>query len=277
MRRSKVFISSLVLFFAWIPALVLASPAAATKQAPIIVCPQESTITQPCCPPPTSDSRRAAKRQIVCCPVSSSGTSGSTTCCTTACCTVNCPSSGLTISSSPDPSSEGHKITISGVLESGASGTQITLWQELPGQTTFHDVASATTGSSGSYSITMARGAVKSNREWYVSGGGLDSSTITETVTARVVLASASASTTPGAPLALRGSVTPSHAGAVVLIEQSVGGHWRVIARPKLNRSSDFKVSHSFKHAGTMKLRAVLRASARNDTSDSSTLSVKVR
>ena len=75
----------------------------------------------------------------------------------------------------------------------------------------------------------------------------------------------------------LRGHVTPSHAGQVVLIEQrqrrSVGGD-----RPAAARATTriYGVMHRFARAGTVELRAVLPGDARNNRSNSATLTVTV-
>jgi hypothetical protein len=50
-----------------------------------------------------------------------------------------------------------------------------------------------------------------------------------------------------------------------------------VIDRPRLGHLSNFDASHSFTHAGTVELRAVLRGDARNKRSDSRTVAVEVR
>ena len=74
----------------------------------------------------------------------------------------------------------------------------------------------------------------------------------------------------------LRGHVTPSHAGQIVLVEQRKGSQWTVIARPRLGHASNYGVMHRFVRAGTVVLRTVLPGDARNDRSGSSTLTVTV-
>ncbi len=169
-------------------------------------------------------------------------------------------------------------MVISGsMLSNPVAGTQVELWQKVAGQASFAQLAQTTLNSAGQYSFTMNGGVVRADRAWYVTAQGLQSPTLDQQVGALVVLSPASASVAPGTPVALRGRVTPSHTGEIVLIEQKVGGQWRVIGRPRLGRSSTFAGSHSFTRAGTVELRAVLRADARNLSSDSRTVSVKVR
>ena len=75
----------------------------------------------------------------------------------------------------------------------------------------------------------------------------------------------------------LRGHVTPSHAGEVVLIEMSRGGTWQVIARPRLGHGSGYSVSHRFAKAGAVKLKVVLGRDSRNVRSTSPTVTLTVK
>lgn len=167
---------------------------------------------------------------------------------------------------------------ISGGLTSNpVSGAQVVLWRELAGQSSFHQLAQTTTDSAGQYTFTMRRGSVNADQRWYVTANGLTSPTLQQEVNALVGLAAASHTAKAGQPVALTGHVAPSHAGAIVLIQQSRGGSWVVIARPRLSHSSGFTLSHKFSHAGAVKLRAVLPADARNNRSNSPTLIVTVK
>jgi hypothetical protein len=203
-----------------------------------------------------------------------------TTCCTTGttCCTTGCPSGGLSIAASPDPSTAGRKVVISGGLTGNpVSGAQVVLWRELSGQSSFHQFAQTTTDSAGQYTFTLKRGSVNADQQWYVTAEGLTSPTLQQKVNALVGLTAGSHTVTAGQPVALSGHVTPSHAGQVVLIEQIRGGSWAVIARPRLSHASGYTLSHKFMRAGAVKLRAVLPADARNNRSNSPTLTVTVK
>jgi hypothetical protein len=162
------------------------------------------------------------------------------------------------------------------MLGNAVAGTQVVLWQEVVGQSSYTKAATTTLDSSDQYSFTMQAGVVKANRSWYVTAGGIQSGTVEQKVAASVTL-SPPASVAAGKPVALKGAVTPSHAGEIVLIEQRVGGKWRVIGRPRLSHASTFAGTHRFAHAGTAQLRAVLRADSRNQGSNSRTATVKVR
>jgi Bacterial Ig-like domain (group 3) len=291
--------SSLLFLAALLCAAALFSPAGAVG-ASSTLCPEGS---QTCCPLPTKGppsgasqtkgSANTADRSnfVPCCPTPTNGTcctSGSTccttaccttTCCTTTCCTPTCTSGGLTIAASPDPSTAGRKVVISGGLTSNppATGATVVLWRKLSGQSTFHQLTTTTTDSAGQYKFTMKRGSVNADQQWYVTANGLQSPTLTQDVNALVGLTPSSRSVAAGSPVVLKGRVTPSHAGQVVLIEQSRGGSWAVIGRPRLAHSSTYTMSHRFTQAGTVKLRAVLQGDARNNRSNSPTVTVTVK
>ena len=167
---------------------------------------------------------------------------------------------------------------ISGGLTSNpVSGAQVVLWRELAGQSSFHQFGQTTTDSAGQYKFTMKRGSVNADQQWYVTANGLTSLTLQQKVNALVGLAAASHTVTAGTPVALSGHVTPSHAGQVLLIEQSRGGLWAVIARPRLGHGSGYTLSHKFMRAGAVKLRAVLPGDSRNNRSNSPTLTVTIK
>lgn len=279
MRRSLV--PSLLVVAAFVAVLALPSSAGA------IICPlQRGALIVPCCPVPTGAPAGAAIETPCCFATPTCCAAGTTACCiptpccaSTVCCTANaCPSGTLTISSTPDPSIAGRKVVITGALSrSPMAGVQVVLWRKLAGQTTFHRYAHATTNRSGRYSITLRRGTVNANQEWYASAAGLRSTTLVQRVTALVALSAAADSVSAGRALMLRGRVTPSHAGEAVSIQVRRAASWVVIARAKLGRRSSYATSMRFHHPGRVQLRAELRGDARNQRSDSPTVTVTVR
>ena len=256
-------------------ALAIAGPAGAAPRSPAIICPkQAAAVEQPmivsCCPVPTSATNSQANAQPPCC-----ATCCATTCCpptvkSGACCAqTTCPPPGLTISSSPNPSKAGQKVVISGTAGSGA---QVTLWRKLAKQSGFHQVSQTTADSSGSYTFTQKRGTVMADQDWYVTSSGTQSATVTQRVAALVALDAFRVART----VVLRGHVTPSHAGEVVLVEMSRGGAWQVLARPRLGRGSGYAVSHHFARSGVVRLRVVLKADRRNERSVSPAVRLSV-
>jgi hypothetical protein len=272
MRRLIVSLSLLVAAAAiWV--LGAASPATA------IVCSEASSHIVPCCPLPPDTTLPI---QPVCCQPATCCATGITAqpaCCPSAgCCTPPCVAGTLTIASSPNPSTAGRKVVISGRLTgSTLSGAQVVLWRELAGQSTFDQMSQTTTDGSGHYAFTLGSGSVMTDQAWYVTSSGLKSATIQQQVGAVLGLASSAPSTTVGRAIRLSGHVTPSHAGEVVLVEASRGGTWRVIGRPRLGRGSTFALSERFSKPGTVRLRTVLRGDTRNEQSISPTLTVSVK
>jgi hypothetical protein len=169
-------------------------------------------------------------------------------------------------------------VVISGLLStSPAAGAQVALWRERAGQSTFRQIAQTTTDSSGHYTFTLKPGTVMADQAWYVTSGALRSATVQQQVRALVGLVPSVRSVIAGQSLVLRGHVTPSHAGETVLIEQSHARTWRVIARPRLSKGSNYTFSRRFTQAGRTKLRAVLQGDSRNVQSTSPVLALTVR
>src|SRR5690242_13856733 len=130
-----------------------------------IVCPEASDNAFTCCGPVTPNPGPSSG----CCP---SPCCGSSPCCAAAGgAEPACPVVQLTISASPNPSVAGLPLTISGRLQSGASGRAVDLWQELPGQSTFKRVAQTTTDGSGGYKFARGLGVVRTNTSWYTKAG----------------------------------------------------------------------------------------------------------
>jgi hypothetical protein len=170
-------------------------------------------------------------------------------------------------------------VVISGALSSNIApiaGATVVLWSELSGQSTFGQVAQTTTNSAGRYTFTLKRGMVTADQQWYVTANGVRSPTLQQHVKALVGLTGLHTAVV-GQAMLLRGHVTPSHAGQVVLIELRNGSQWTVIARPRLGHASSYGVMYRFKRSGTADLKAVLPGDAHNDTSGSPTLAVTVR
>jgi hypothetical protein len=239
-----------------------------------IACPLSAPGAVSCCPVPVAGSTTP------CCPLAEAPAVLS--CCGAApgpaavpfCCPPNalCAVPAITISSSPDPSSAGRPVTISGVVDGGA-GVGATLWEKPAGGPGFHRVAATSTGSGGAYSFTPRD--VSTNRSWYVSSGSLRSFTIAQEVRARVTL-TAPASASAGTPLRLSGTVTPGHAGQSVLLLARRRGVLATVAHARLNRVSRYSLSHVFADRGGVTLVAELPADARNAASFSRPVTVAV-
>ena len=192
-----------------------------------------------------------------------------------------CPPNALcarplpTISSSPNPSTEGAPITVSGAVSTtGATGgtgvSGVTLWQELPYQHAYGQLASTSAKADGSYSFAIPAGAATTNRNWYVTNGTARSFIDQQLVEAKIT-ASESQS---GGEVTVTGTVAPSHAGGRVLIQQESGTQWNVIGRARIGRGSRY-VAHLRLHGtGSVTLRVELPAGRLNTESFSQNLTV---
>jgi hypothetical protein len=219
MSRLLKLIASILALAAGGAVALAAGSAPAQTRSHMIICPLEpnDTITQPCCGPPI---------------VTAAGSSAFPCCGTPL--PINCPS-GLTLSSSADPSVAGHKITLSGRWPGNKAGQTIDLFQELPGAKAFRKVASTKTGSLGDFKFV--RKGVETNRSWYVTAGSERSITLSQLV--RVVV-TVSSSAGP-----LHGRVTPNHAGEQIWMERRAGGRWQVTERSRLSRQSTWVVKRT--------------------------------
>ena len=214
MSRLLKLVASVLVFAAGGGVALAAGSAPAQSRSHMIVCPLEpnNTITTTCCGPPVVTA--AASSAFVCC-----GTPQA----------IGCPI-GLTLSSSPNPSVAGQKLTLTGRWPGGTAGRSVELFQELPGAKTFTKVAHTRTGSLGDFQFV--RKGVQTNRKWYVAVGTEHSVTVEQRVKAVVTLRG-------GSPLL--GHVTPNHAGEGVWIEGQTSGQWKVVARPRLTRASTYR------------------------------------
>ncbi len=183
----------------------------------------------------------------------------------------------LTIASRPNPITVGDAVLVSGRLSGpGRSHARVVLWRRLVGWKRFHPAATARTDAAGRYEILRRRGVVATNRRWYVIGGGRRSRTVLERVYAVVTLAPSAGAVAPGEAVTLRGHVTPAHRGQRILLRQRFGTRWVTIAQPRLDRSSSFRVTHTFNSNRTASLRAVLPGDTRNLRSRSSVHAIDV-
>jgi hypothetical protein len=162
-------------------------------------------------------------------------------------------------------------VTISGTARGFLRGTTVTLWQELPGQQSFHQVASTTRDSSGAYKFI--RGPIDTNRRWYVVAGGVHSNTVRQHVTAVVTLDGPKTAKLHTEVL-FGGHVTPTHAGEPILLEEEATGAWRVVGSTTINHASNYTARVVFIHAGRVHLRALLPGDSRNARSTSRSVTV---
>jgi hypothetical protein len=260
----------------------MASSARTPAKTAAILCPQATNPSiVPCCGPILATPQLSPF-------IAASGTTGVTgvttpICCP--CCGVNptniatfcCPPTAmcarpLSISSTPNPSPAGAAVTISGTIVSGG-GSTVTLWQELPGQTSYRQIASTTAGSDNSYSFKLKAGSVTTDRSWYVANGSQQSATDDQLVQASVTAADI---VERGGEVVITGQVRPAHAGEQVVVERRVGTQWSVVGKARLSKRSAYRVRVSVGRTGRKTLRVQLPGDTRNTDSFSRALSFTV-
>jgi hypothetical protein len=251
--RSIVLLASIGAMAVGVLLASTAAGAARQQSSRVIVCPQQvEPTTSTCCGPPID----APDAVPGCCPTA-----------------VECAVPRLTLTSSEDPADAGSKLQLSGeLIDTSASGKTIELWQKLPGASSFTQTRSTTTSSTGSYSFTLAKGSVMTNRAWYATGGGLTSATVQQGVSLVLTLAE---NARQGHAI-LHGSVKPATKGSVVLEWLNPSGRWIVLGRARLTRSSGFSWRSSYKPHGSAKVRAAVVQNADHVASFSAPLTARV-
>jgi phospholipase C len=172
----------------------------------------------------------------------------------------------VTIRSSANPVQTGKRVVVTGRLGGRkAGGAQVTLWQRVGKQHRFSVAQRTTAAGSGAYRFALGAGTVTTSRQLYAAAGGRRSRSIVQRVKAVVRLASSSTAVNAGNLLTLSGSVTPSHKGQQLLIQQRfTGGAWRQIATAQLGRQSRFSLAYPMTAGGVSQIRAVLPPDPRN-------------
>jgi phospholipase C len=183
----------------------------------------------------------------------------------------------LTINAAPNPATVGEPVRVFGrVLGPRRAHARVVLWHKLAGWRRFHRVARTTADALGRYAFFRGPGSVATNRAWYVTAAGARSGTLRERVHAAVTLQASATQAAPGDRVTLSGRVTPRHRSEPVVLEQLVRSRWATVARPRLNRASDFRVARAFSRSGLVQLRAVLPGDARNIRSSSPVFSISI-
>jgi phospholipase C len=188
---------------------------------------------------------------------------------------------GISLSATPDPSTAGEPVVLSGALVGVRPGVQkcgvtVNLWGRATASGPFSLVAVGSTVVGGSYQFVLPAGRVETNASFYVTARNLTSPRLTQLVRAVVTLTSNVPFAVAGDRETLSGEVIPSHAGQTVELQRSVGSTWQTAARATLDGTSSFSVLHQFSAAGTAQWRAVLNATPRNILSQSLSVPITI-
>ncbi len=201
---------------------------------------------------------------------------GQTLCCAHAAKNKRRCSAGLTISSTPNPSTDPQRVTIDGRLSGPRHAhALVLLWRRLPGQRRFHPTAETRTDPAGHYSIAVR---LDGNRWWYVTSRGFRSRTVHQRVQALITLAASEAKAAPGDTVTFTGSVSPAHRAAQIVLQQIGSTGWQTVATGGLNRNSDYAIGYAFPASGDglYQLRVYLRWTTKNINSYSPAVTLDV-
>lgn len=188
----------------------------------------------------------------------------------------------LTIAATPNPVQAGDGVLVYGQLRgSNISGRAIVLYQHVIGSGKgYSAVATTTTNSFGFYEITEPQGTVETNRNWFVRGpDGSHSRTVHERVAALVSANASSTSTDTAHPIVFTGTVTPNHAGRLVLLQEQIGSSddWRTLKGARLNSSSSYSLPFRWRRPGERDVRVVFPGDDRNSRGASDPITIDVQ
>ena len=187
---------------------------------------------------------------------------------------------GLSIRGVPHSIIAGEPVLIYGRLAGLNHADQtIQLYHRINPNPGFSLIGVTKTDSQGLYEFTRAENIVETNRSWFVRGPGLTHSrTIHERVAALVSLAASAPTGLTRHPVTFSGTVSPNHAGGVVLLQAQKGtsDDWRTIARGQIANDSTYQIPHAWRVPGAYDVRAVFRPDARNTVGVSDPVTVVI-
>jgi hypothetical protein len=169
----------------------------------------------------------------------------------------------------------GESVTVSGTLtcpEGGEAEQEVTLYEHSPGGPPgFAPVASTTSEPDGSYRIASA--ALEQNTTFFVRDGRGHSARRRVRVLPQISLVAppdgaqlVPASRAGGEPgtntVTFTGVVTPGTAGRLVVLQRESpagSGLWRRVAVTRTSESGAYSITHTFKRAGEVTVRVLVR------------------
>jgi hypothetical protein len=181
----------------------------------------------------------------------------------------------LTIESSADPISYGQTVTITGTLSAGA-GKALTLLARGRTQSTFTPVASATSGSGGTYSFVPQMPLTSTLYE--VTGAGQTSGKLFEGVKYGLTAGVSGSSIQVGQPLTFSGTVTPGNVGHPVYVQQQnlSGIGFKTVEMGTVGAGSTYSIPYTPFATGHRKLRVKVPGDPGNQGVASQAVGVEV-
>lgn len=180
---------------------------------------------------------------------------------------------GFTIGASADPIDFGASVTISGTLTGGAS-TSVTLFARNEWRGALHPIATTTTDGSGNYAFTQSppRNTVYQVR--VTTKPRQRTARLFEGVKDVVSIAASTASAPVGQAVTFTGTVQPSKAGHLVLLQRLAGSVWQTTAYGRVGAGSAYSIRYTPAAAGTASYRTVVPGGPVNQRGVSSAVQV---
>lgn len=191
----------------------------------------------------------------------------------------------ISLLTSENPITYGDPLVIFGRLVGPNAGNRtVVLWHRVNGVLPiFTPIQTTTTDAAGFYAYQRLADVVKSNREYYVTSLRARSRTVRERVVDVVTLSgpATGSSLTTGRPASqFTGTVTPSDAGDLVVLQrQSATGdglNWGTIQRSVVLPDGSFAFAHVFRVPGDANIRALVRGTNRHLASGSPSLTYEI-
>jgi hypothetical protein len=180
---------------------------------------------------------------------------------------------GFTIASSSTPIDFGQSVTLSGTLTGGVS-TSVTLFSRFEFGGRLRPIATGTTDPAGAYSFTQspARNTVYQVR--VTTDPSHRSARLFQGVRDVVSIAPSVASAPVGTVVTFSGTVQPSKAGHVVLLQRLDAGVWRSVALGRVGDGSAYAIPYALAAAGDAQYRALVPGGPVNQRGVSSAVQV---
>jgi hypothetical protein len=181
----------------------------------------------------------------------------------------------LTINASPDPTSFGQHVTITGTL-AGAPNTSVTLLAHTAGQPSFVAVAEAKTDASGNY--TLPAQAPAASTFYQVRGSGKLSAVLYEGVKDLLTAQVSAATIQAGQALTFSGAVAPDHTGHVIYLERQdhAGADFHVVQVGIVGPGSAYSIEHTVYDPGVKVFRVRIPGGPENEGAASTPFTVVV-
>ncbi len=177
----------------------------------------------------------------------------------------------LQLSASPDPTTVGDPVTLSGVLAGASAGTPVTLYAHQYGQP-FQAVMTLPTGSGGTFSFVQTPAY---NTVYQVRAGNKRSRLVFEAVHEIVTINATPQNVAAGQAVTFSGTVAPDKSGYKVELQQlGDDGRYHVVQVGTINPGSTYQIQHVIESPGQKTFRVQINGGPRNAGADSPSVTV---